>query len=137
MKEEHKNGGLELVFVHRMSLWLWLSLALLLAIHRFAPHMVSVVLYKVALITIGGYVGFVLSLALEGALGFRRAPMRYRPHEYQAMARACRAEAQSKVIAARAELLALAWQYELLALHMLWRRAGVVAAVLIASALGS
>lgn len=135
MQEQRKHGPWALIFTHRMSLWLWISLGLLVAIYFLARHMVSVALYKLALITIGGYVGYVLSLALEGTLGFP-GKRRFRPHELQAFGHACRKEATAKTIAARAELLEHAWQYELTAIHMLWRRAVIVGAVLIAAAMG-
>lgn len=120
---------------HRMSAWLWISIALLSAVRYFAPHMIGVALYKLTLITIGGYLGYVLSLAVEGALGITNR--RRRPHEYRALAREHRLAAESKTAAAKAEGLARAWELDQQANQMLMRRAIVVAAVLIASALGS
>lgn len=135
MQEQRKHGPWALIFTHRMGAWLWISVALLVAIYFLARHQIGVAIYKLALITIGGYVGYVLSLALEGTLGFA-GKRRFRPHELQAFGHACRKEAGAKTVAARAELLEHAWQYELAAIHMLWRRAMTVGFVLVAAAMG-
>lgn len=121
------------ILTHRMSLWLWISIGLLIAIYFLARHMVGVVIYKIALITIAGYVGYGLSLAIEGAMGRAAAK---RPHEYRADAAIVRGQANGFTAASRAEALDRAWQLEQLAAWMLWRRAAIVAAVLVASALG-
>lgn len=124
------------VFIHRNSWWLWLSVALLLGIWYLARHMVSVALFKLALITIATYVGYLASLAMEGALGLQ-GKRRQRPHEYQADAQALRdalvgnASPEMKTFAYER-----AWQLDQLAAAMLWRRAMLVSAAMIAISLG-
>lgn len=111
---------------HRMSLWLWISVALLVAIFFLARHMIGVVVFKLSLLTIAGYVGYGLSLAVEGCLKHGEDRAR-RPHEY-------RADARQALAAGNAER---GWQLEQLAAAMLWRRAMIVSACLLAAALGS
>jgi hypothetical protein len=127
-------------FLHRMSLWLWISVALLVAIFFLARHMIGVALFKLALMTIAMYVGYAGSLAVEGALGLRASSRRKRPHEYQADAQDFRDcadgvdEGMSDMD--RATARGRAWELDQLAAAMLWRRAMIVSAALIASALG-
>jgi hypothetical protein len=118
------------VFIHRNSWWLWLSIALMVGIWYLARHMVSVALFKLALITIATYVGYLASLAMEGALGIGKG-RRQRPHELMADAAALRAASPSS---ARAN--DRAWELDQLAAAMLWRRAMIVCGAMIASALG-
>jgi hypothetical protein len=140
-KEQQPPGtalerGILMIFAHRMSLWLWLSVALLVAIFFLARHQIGVVVLKLALMTVGGYLGYVLSLALEGALrGDDRA---MRPHEYRAAGEKLRAEVEGQVWAdpARAAAFARAWELDQLAAAMLWRRSMVVSAALLMLALG-
>jgi hypothetical protein len=111
---------------HRMSLWLWVSVALLVAIFFLARHMIGVALFKLALMTIAMYVGYAGSLAIEGALGFGKRRMR--PHEYQAEAAQLRAD--------HGNADPRAWELDQIAAWMLLRRTIIVAAALLASALG-
>jgi hypothetical protein len=123
-------------FVHRNSWWMWLSVFLLVVIYYKARHMVDVALFKLALITIATYVGYLASLAMEGALGFAGKKRRKRPHEYQADALELRAVAATRPPAAGEPALARAWELEQLAAAMLWRRAMIVSAAMIAAAMG-
>lgn len=121
------------IVAHRMSAWLWISVGLLVAVFFTARHQLSVVLFKLTLMTIGGYLGYVLSLAAEGAL--RGSDRAKRPHEYRADA----AELRASVTIDDphyAEVHALAWQWEQLAAAMLWRRAMICSAALLAAAFG-
>lgn len=110
---------------HRNSWWLWLSVVLMVAIYFLARHMVGVALFKLALLTIAMYVGYVGSLAMEGAIG-SAANRRKRPHEYMADADAARAAGDKE----------RGWQLDQFAAAMLWRRAMIVSAAMLAVAMG-
>lgn len=130
--------GITLLVAHRMSMWLWVSIALSVAIFFVARHMLSVLLWKVVLLTIAGYIGYTLSLAIEGALALRGDNRRKRPHEIQQEALELRAAAATMPEDSAAAAIARerAWQLEQMAVNMLWRRSMIVSAALIASAMG-
>lgn len=124
------------IFNHRMGLWLWISIALLVAIFFLSRHAINVTLYKIALITIAGYIGYMLSLAIEGCVKVGPA-QRKRPHEMQQEAALLRGRAERLKMPEKFEAHDRAWQLEQLAVHMLWRRSVVVGAVLLAAAMGA
>lgn len=104
------------LFAHRMSLWLWASVAGLVALYFLARHMVGVVGFKVVLMTIAGYLGYWISRLLERG---QRPHVLYDRGEQLAGTDPIAADAYFQ----RADALAL-------------RRTLVVAACLVASALG-
>lgn len=103
--------------LHRMSLWLWLSVALAIAIFYFARHMLGVMLFKLALMTMAGYLGYWVARALERG---------HRPHELQERAQGALEDGSGE----------RAWQLEQLAAQASMRRVLIVAACLVASAMG-
>ena len=121
MPDEPKLGKLESllvgVFAHRMSIWLWGSVAGLVALFVLARHMVGVVGFKVVLLTTAGYLGYWISRMLERG---------QRPHQLMNDAAQARAGGD----------LERAWQLEQLAANLSMRRSWIVSACLIASALG-
>lgn len=101
---------------HRMSLWLWITLLLIVAIGFMAPHMLSVLAWKASLLTMAAYLGYWICRAAEASVG--------RPHELLEEASAQKDPARS-------------WQLEQLAAAAYQRRAWVISACLIAAALGT
>ena len=104
---------------HRMSAWLYLTVALVAAVWFFAPHMLSVLLWKGTLLSIAAYLGYWICRAIEQSSA--------RPHELQA-------RADSEMSSGDPER---AWQLEQLAAASYQRRAWVIAACLIAAAIGT
>jgi hypothetical protein len=101
----------------RMGGWLYLTLVLLALVWWFAEHMLKVLLYKGVIITMAAFMGDKIARAMEG-----RGP---RPHQLRE----------------EAELKAQTYE-DVRAFHqradaILYRRAIVIAAVVIAAALGS
>lgn len=117
---------------HRMSLWLWISVAIAAAIFFLARHMLGVALFKLGLITIASYVGYWVSRALESQ----------RPTDLLDQAAALRAGPGPTPANPLGDNppspqdLERAWQLEQLAANVCMRRGWIVAACLIASAMG-
>lgn len=109
---------LRILFVPRMGVWLWISIVLLIAIWWFAEHMLKVILYKGVLLTLAAF------LCDKIARGIERSGKR--PHELLQEADAIRARDWER-----------SWQLEQLAQNVYHRRAIIIAAGMIAAALGS
>lgn len=113
------------IATHRMGAWLWVSIALLAVVLYFARHMAGVEAFGLLKLTVAVYVGYIASLAVEGCLkhGDDRAP---RPHEYR----------QDAGQWFQRNDFEQWWRFEQIAAAMLWRRAMIVSACIIASSLG-
>lgn len=111
---------------HRMSLWLWISVAIAAAIFFLARHMLGVALFKLGLITIASYVGYWISRALESQ----------RPTDLLALADQVRNDPLGTGYPDVATACERAWQLEQLAANVCMRRGWIVAACLIAAAMG-
>lgn len=131
--------GFKGIFIHRNSWWMWLSVLLVYLIYQLANNMIQVVLLKIALITIGTYLGYLASLAMEGALGLHGSARRKRPHELMADAQQLRDRADGVDYMGdrwRGHAHARASALEAQANSMLWRRAVLVGAAMLAVANG-
>lgn len=119
------------IFGHRMSLWLYASIVGLVLLFFFARHMVGVVGFKVVLLTVAGYLGYWISRALERG---------QRPHQLLEEAAKLRSTLDSLQPHVADDLGAgwgaLANQLEARADALSLRRTIIVAACLVASALG-
>lgn len=121
----------------RMGWAFYLAIALLAVIAWFAQHMIMVAVFKLFLITLGAVLGYWVSRWVE-ARGVR-------PHELLQEAAALRTLPVNPTDTTLAavypsnwdELCARAWQCEQLAANAYQRRAWIVAAAMMAAALGS
>lgn len=109
----------------RMSVWLYVSIALLGAVWYFASHMLGVILFKAVIITICSFLGDKVARAVEAS--------NRRPHELLAEAEALRVG----IVKATPADIERAWQLEQLAHGIYYRRALIIGACVIAGALGS
>jgi hypothetical protein len=127
---EAKIGrALKFLLLPRMGIWLWISVLLLALVWFFAEHMLKVILYKAVLCTLAGFVGDKIARAMEASSR--------RPHELLQEAERLLARSSGRLRADADALRARAWQLEQIAQNVYHRRAIVIAAAMIAAALGS
>lgn len=117
----------------RMSVWLYLSIALLVLVWWFAAPMLKVILYKAVILTLMAFLGDKIARAMEG-----KGP---RPHELVEQAEAMRKQ-HTDVFGSSGphpptfENL-LAQEYMRRADAVLYRRAVIIATAMVAGALGT
>lgn len=125
---------------HRMSLWMWISIAIGVAIYFLAQHMIQVALFKLGLITIASYLGYWIARFLERG---------ERPHEFFMQAEMLRVQARELAATTtnaderdRAKddkvggFLTDAYNLQRQGEAIMYRRTAIVCASLLASALG-
>lgn len=117
------------LFAPRMAVWLWLSVVLLVGVWWFAAHMLKVVLYKVVLLTIAGFVGDKIARGSESS--------NKRPHEMLARAKEIAVEVEKMDPRDRTDAVADMHHLERRADAAYLRRAILIGAAMIAAALGT
>jgi hypothetical protein len=123
-------------FAPRMGWWLYLSIALLAGVAYFALPMLKVILYKVVILTLMGFIGDKIARHLEDT--------NKRPHELLGMAWAmlvpptpAPGQDLGPVVLDKQQQIDLAVHWERRADAIYYRRAIVIAAAMIAGALGT
>lgn len=107
----------------RMWVWMWLSLILVIVVAYVANHMLTVLLWKVVIITVCGFLGDKIARGAEAS--------NLRPHDLLRQARTLREEPYSEAMER------IAGQLEARADAAYMRRAIIIGACVIAGALGT
>lgn len=116
---ERVTAGIGRFFAPRMGIWLYLSIAMVVGVWWAAGHMLKILLWKLVLLTIAGFIGDKIARFMEG-----NAP---RPHQLREWARASGEQGN----------LDDAAQLEARANSVLNRRAAIIVGAMIAAALAS